>query len=150
MAKTRWMTDRARFVMALAEQEAQRRGAAAVEPEHVLLALALEGAGVAAVVLRNLGASADLIAQLFPSNTPAAAGGTEALTWAASTNQVVVQAHAERVPLRHNYVGTEHLVLAIARAGEPVAATLSRLGITPEAVRGEVYAILGHELESSN
>jgi hypothetical protein len=49
------------------------------------------------------------------------------------------------VPLRHNYVGTEHLVLAVAQVGEGlVPAVLARLGVATAAIRRLVYKILGH------
>jgi ATP-dependent Clp protease ATP-binding subunit ClpC len=141
------MTDRARHVMALAEQEARRRGAAAVESEHVLLGLALEGSGVAAHVLRYVGASAEKIAQELPAVVPAPANASGPLPWAVGTEQAVARAHEELVPLGHNYVGTEHLVLGVVQAGKGmVPEVLARLGVAAEAVRRQVYDLLGHGL----
>src|SRR5262245_13696768 len=129
------MTDRARRVMALAEQEARRRGATVVEPEHVLLGLALEPAGVAAYVLRGLGASAERIAQELPA-VPGGAGTAGSLPWATGTETAVARAHAELQPLGHNYVGTEHVVLGVVQAGDgAVPEILVRLGVSAAAVR---------------
>jgi ATP-dependent Clp protease ATP-binding subunit ClpC len=135
MTGTERMTDRARQVLAIAEQEARRRGAAAVEPAHVLLALALEGAGVAAVVLRNLGVSAEQLAKQMPAGVHVPTDSLAALPWASISEQVVAQAHAELIPLRHHSLGTEHLLLAVVQVESgDVPALLSRLGLTSESV----------------
>lgn len=141
------LTDRARKVMSIAEREARRRGATAVEPEHVLLGLALEGAGIAAHVLSNLGVSTHQLVQELPVPLTELPDSSELLPWALGTQQLVEQAHAERGPLRHNYVGTEHLILAVVDvASGPIPAMLSHLGLTAEQVRREVYDILGYGL----
>jgi ATP-dependent Clp protease ATP-binding subunit ClpC len=147
VAGTEGMTDRARRVMALAEQEARRRGAVAVEPEHLLLGLALEGRGIAACVMNDLGASAERIAQELPAAVPAPASHSEPLPWAVGTEQAVARAHVELVPLGHNYVGTEHLVLGVVQVGQEfMPDVLSRLGVAAGDVRREVYNVLGHHL----
>jgi hypothetical protein len=65
-------TDRARKVMALAHQEAQRLGSSSVAPEHVLLGLLKEGSGVAAHVLRALDVSSEAIVRSLEAGaTPA-------------------------------------------------------------------------------
>src|SRR5262245_24332242 len=140
------MTPRARQVMALAAEEARLRGATAVEPEHVLIALALEGAGIAGHVLRDLGASAERISQTLPSAAQqVAASETEPLPWAAGTEEAVARAHAEMLPLGHYYVGTEHLVLGVVEASDgAVPEVLARLGVAAEVVRRHVYEILGY------
>lgn len=146
MAGRERMTARACQVMAIAEQEARRRGAAAVGPEHVLLGLALEGAGLAAGVLRNLGASAERLTKALPVAV-SETGSPEPLPWASTTEQVLSQATAELVLLHHNYIGTEHLLLAVVRAESgAVPDLLSCLGVAPECVRQEVYDVLGHGL----
>jgi ATP-dependent Clp protease ATP-binding subunit ClpC len=145
MTGTKMMTSRACRVMALAEQEARRRGATAVEPEHVLLRLVMEEGGVAGHALRNLGASVECFARQLPAAVRAPASGKEPLPWAAATEQAVAQAHAELLPLGHNYVGTEHLVLGVLLTGLGlVPDILAGLGITAGDVRREVYKILGH------
>jgi ATP-dependent Clp protease ATP-binding subunit ClpC len=145
VADTKGMTPRARQVMVLAAEEARLRGATAVAPEHVLVALALEGAGIAGHVLRDLGASAERISQTLPSAAQAAASETEPLPWAAGTEEAVARAHAEMLPLGHNYVGTEHLVLGVVEASDgAVPEVLARLGVPAEVVRRDVYDILGY------
>jgi ATP-dependent Clp protease ATP-binding subunit ClpC len=142
------MTDRARRVVILAEQEARKRGAFAVEPEHLLLGLAVEGHGVAATVLRYAGATSQCIAQELAVPTLSEVGELEALPWAEGTRHAVARAFEESTLLGHHYVGTEHLILGVAAISEGVAAqVLARLGVDAEAIRREVYDLLGHGLQ---
>src|SRR6266852_1091158 len=141
------MTDRARRVMSLAEQEARRLGAAVVEPEHVLTALALEGDGVAAHVLRDLGVTVDRIERGLPGTGQAQVNKLEVLPWSAGTQSAIARAFQELEPLGHNYVGTEHLILGVVLSSEgAVPAVLGSLHVEPEAIRRGVYTILGHDI----
>ena len=144
------MTDRSRIVMRLAEREAMRRGAAAVEPEHVLLALALEGKGVAAHILQFYGVSAERIAEQLPTPTSKLASGTGPFPGSTGTEQVAAQALVEMSSLNHHYMGTEHLILAVvATGGEVVSSMLAQLHISPELLRREIYMLLGHDPPST-
>jgi ATP-dependent Clp protease ATP-binding subunit ClpC len=147
MARIDRMTDRARRVLSFAEREARRLGAAAVDPEHLLLALAFERGGVAAAALENLGAGLEQIAAALPPAPLSPVNGAEPLLWSSGTERAVARAYTELAPLGHNYVGTEHLVLGVVlTGGGKVPEVLNRLGVSAEKVQGEVYAILGHGL----
>lgn len=146
MARTDRMTDHARGVLSSAEGEARRLGAAEVEPEHLLLGLALAKGGVSVFVLEDLSAGFEQIAALLPAPL-SPVNDVELLPWSSASERAVARAHAEAVPLQHNYVGTEHLLLGVVLSGEgKVREILKRLGVSPERIRREVYAILGHEL----
>jgi ATP-dependent Clp protease ATP-binding subunit ClpC len=133
--------------MSVAEQEARRRGAAAVEPEHVLLGLVLEEGGVAGYALRSLGVSAERVELALSVAGPPPIGESPPLPWSEDTQRAVARAHEERVPLKHSYVGTEHLVLGVVLSGgRVVEGILADTGVVPEAARREVYDILGHDL----
>lgn len=148
MSGTERMTDRASRVMLLAEQEARRRGSPAVEPEHVLLGLTMERQGIAFHVLREAGVTAERLVADLPAGPALAADGPGPPPWSHATAGVVSRAHAERVTLGHNYVGTEHLVIGLALSGDgTVPDLLSRFGATTESVRRSVYEILGHEFQ---
>jgi len=111
-------------------------------PEHLLFALAAEGNGIASHVLRDLGAENEEIQLALSAGRIATPGDkTTPLPWDNVTKQVVLQSAAELVPLTHNYIGTEHLILGLS-----VVATelFERVGIKPTEVRSDVYAILGH------
>ncbi|HTU24296.1 MAG TPA: Clp protease N-terminal domain-containing protein [Pirellulales bacterium] len=142
-------TDRARKVMKLANEEAQRFNHEYIGTEHLLLALVKEGSGTAAAVLKNL--DIDLgkirleVEKLIPSGPDMAAIGR--LPQAPRAKKVVEYAMEEARFLNHNYVGTEHFLLGLLREEEGVAAhVLMNLGLTLEQVRQEVLNLLGRGL----
>jgi hypothetical protein len=140
-------TDRARKVMQLANQEAQRFNHQYINTEHILLGLVKEGSGVAANVLKNL--AVDLrktrleVEKIVPSGPAMIIVGK--LPQTARAKKVIEYSIEEARSLSHNYVGTEHLLLGLLREGDGVAAqVLARLGLTTDRVRAEVLELLGH------
>jgi ATP-dependent Clp protease ATP-binding subunit ClpC len=139
------MTDRALRVLSFAERVAHQLGAATVNPEHVLMGLAFEKGGVAHAALDNLGVGSEQIAGTLPPLQSLPVIESEPLPWSSGTERAVARAYAELVPLGHNYVGTEHLVLGVVLSGEgKVPEILDQIGVSAEKVQREVYAILGH------
>jgi ATP-dependent Clp protease ATP-binding subunit ClpC len=141
-------TERARKTMQYAAEEARRFNHACVGPEHILLGLLREGTGVAANVLKNLGADvANLRSQverLVPIGPEIAPGGEVAQT--AQGKEVLDYATEESQNLHHNWVGTEHILLGLLRQqGGPAARTLANLGISVEKVRSELLLLLGDD-----
>jgi ATP-dependent Clp protease ATP-binding subunit ClpC len=144
-------TDRARKVMALANQEAQRFNHEYVGTEHVLLGLVKEGQGVAANVLHNL--QVDLkkirleVEKIVKSGPNMVTMGK--LPQTPRAKKVIEFAIEEARNLGHNYVGTEHLLLGLLREHDGVAAqVLMNLGLKLEDVRTEVLNILGASQEA--
>jgi ATP-dependent Clp protease ATP-binding subunit ClpC len=144
-------TDRARKVMALANQEAQRFNHEYVGTEHVLLGLVKEGQGVAANVLHNL--QVDLkkirleVEKIVKSGPNMVTMGK--LPQTPRAKKVIEFAIEEARNLGHNYVGTEHLLLGLLREHDGVAAqVLMNLGLKLDDVRTEVLNILGATMES--
>ncbi len=139
-------TDRARKVMALANQEAQRFNHEYIGTEHILLGLVKEGSGVGANVLKNL--DVDLrkvrleVEKLVKSGPDMVTMGK--LPQTPRAKKVIEYAIEEARSLNHNYVGTEHLLLGLLREHEGVAAqVLMNLGLKLEEVREEVLNLLG-------
>ncbi|HWB10930.1 MAG TPA: ATP-dependent Clp protease ATP-binding subunit [Pirellulales bacterium] len=144
-------TDRARKVMQLANQEAQRFNHEYIGTEHVLLGLIKEGSGVAANVLKNL--DVDLrkirleVEKLVQSGPDMVTMGK--LPQTPRAKKVIEYSMEEARNLNHNYVGTEHILLGLLREQEGVAAqVLMNLGLKLEEVREEVLNLLGHGMES--
>ena len=144
-------TDRARKVMQLANQEAQRFNHEYVGTEHLLLGLIKEGSGVAANVLKNL--DIDLrkirheVEKLVRSGPDTVTMGR--LPQTPRSKKVMEYAMEEARNLSHNYVGTEHLLLGLLREREGVAAqVLTNLGLKLDEVRREVLNLLGHGIDS--
>src|SRR5271168_3678563 len=144
-------TDRARKVMQLANQEAQRFNHEYVGTEHVLLGLIKEGSGVAANVLRNLDVDLRKIRNEVEKIVQA---GPEMVTMGKlpqtpRAKKVIEYAIEEARNLNHNYVGTEHLLLGLLREQEGVAAqVLMNLNLKLEEVREEVLNLLGHGMDA--
>ncbi|HEX7449519.1 MAG TPA: ATP-dependent Clp protease ATP-binding subunit [Pirellulales bacterium] len=143
-------TDRARKVMQLANQEAQRFNHEYIGTEHVLLGLIKEGSGVAANVLKNL--DVDLrkirleVEKLVQSGPDMVTMGK--LPQTPRAKKVIEYSMEEARNLNHNYVGTEHILLGLLREQEGVAAqVLMNLGLKLEEVREEVLNLLGHGME---
>jgi ATP-dependent Clp protease ATP-binding subunit ClpC len=143
-------TDRARKVMQLANQEAQRFNHEYIGTEHILLGLVKEGSGVAANVLKNL--DIDLrkirleVEKLVQSGPEMVTMGR--LPHTPRAKKVTEYAMEEARNLNHNYVGTEHVLLGLLREQEGVAAqVLMNLGLKLEEVREEVLNLLGHGIE---
>ena len=145
-------TDRARKVMQLANQEAQRFNHEYIGTEHILLGLVKEGSGVAANVLKNL--DVDLrkirieVEKIVQTGPDMVTMGK--LPQTPRAKKVIEYAMDEARNLNHNYVGTEHLLLGLLREQEGVAAqVLMNLGMKLEDVRDEVLNLLGHGMESA-
>src|SRR5918911_3061402 len=140
-------SDRARKVMQLANQEAQRFNHEYIGTEHILLGLVKEGTGVAANVLKNLDIDLRKIRMEVEKIVQA---GPDMVTMGKlpqtpRAKKVIEYSIEEARNLGHNYVGTEHLLLGLLREQEGVAAqVLMNLGLKLEDVREEVLNLLGH------
>ncbi|MDH4239853.1 MAG: ATP-dependent Clp protease ATP-binding subunit [Phycisphaerae bacterium] len=139
-------TDRARKVMALANQEAQRFNHEYIGTEHILLGLVKEGSGVGATVLKNLDVD---IKKLRLEVEKQVKSGPDMVTMGKlpqtpRAKKVIEYAIEEARSLNHNYVGTEHILLGILRETEGIAAqVLMSVGLKLEEVRQEVLNLLG-------
>ena len=138
-------TDRARKVMQLANQEAQRFNHEYVGTEHVLLGLIKEGSGVAANVLRNLDVDLRKIRNEVEKIVQA---GPEMVTMGKlpqtpRAKKVIEYAIEEARNLNHNYVGTEHLLLAILSLGRDSAyRVLRNMGVDPDTLRIKISEVV--------
>ncbi len=142
-------TNRAKQVIKLAKKEAQRLNHNYLGTEHVLLGLLKLGQGIAVNVLRNLNLDYDTIRteveRIVGFGPEIQVYGDPALT--GKVKKVFEFANEEAANLNHNYVGTEHLLLALLRQTDGVAAqTLENLNVNLKEVRKEVLK----ELETFN
>jgi ATP-dependent Clp protease ATP-binding subunit ClpC len=139
-------TDRARKVMQLASQQAQRFNHEYIGTEHILLGLIEEGSGVAANVLKNLDIEPRKlrreIEKIIQSGPDMVSMGK--LPQTPRAKKVIEYAIEEARELRNNYVGTEHLLLGLVREDEGVAAqVLINLGASLPEIRAQVQQLLG-------
>ena len=137
-------TQRARRVLSLAQEEAERLQHGQISTEHLLLGLMREEGGVAGRVLRELGLDQrrveELVVRLTDSGSRASTG---ALDLSPGTKKVLELAVDEARRMGHHYIGTEHLLLGLVRQQDGVAIdVLRRLGISPEEVRRQTRRVL--------
>ena len=143
-------TDRARKVINLARQEAERLGHEFIGTEHILLGLVKEGSGVAANVLENLAVDLEKIrieVEKYVSSPGEAISASSSLPFTPKAKKVLELAMEEARNLEHNYIGTEHLLLGVLREQDGMAAqVLLNLGVKLEDVRAELMELLGADV----
>ncbi len=145
-------SERARRVLSLAQEEAQRFNHNYIGTEHILLGLVRETDGVAAKVLSNLGvelnkvrSAVEFIIGRGERPTPGEIGLTP------RAKKVIELAVDEARRLNHHYIGTEHLLIGLMREGEGVAAgVLESLGVNLEKVRAETNRILTQTVQQTH
>jgi ATP-dependent Clp protease ATP-binding subunit ClpC len=139
-------TERAKKVLTLAQEEAERSHHSYIGTEHLLLGLLREGEGLAAKVLNNLGVEINKVRSTIES----VLGRNERIIIqqiipTSRVKKVIEISFEEARRMGNNYVGTEHLLLGLLIEGEGIAAhVLEDLGATLEKVRGEIERLL-HE-----
>ncbi len=142
-------TKRARHVLELAQEEAQRFQHDYIGTEHLLLGLVREGEGVAAQVLSNLGIEVDQVRNAVDAII--GRGGRVVLGELRITpraKKVIELALDEALRLNHRFIGTEHLLLGLIREGDGIAAgVLENCGLTLEQVRTETLRVLREHQE---
>ena len=137
-------TDRARRVVALAQEEAKRLDHNYIGTEHILLGLIREGDGVAAKALESLGISLEVIrAQVEDRIGQGEQAPSGHIPFTPRAKKVLDLSLRESEQLGHNYIGTEHILLGLIREGDGVAAqVLVMLGADLNRVRRQVIQLI--------
>ncbi len=130
-------TQRARRVLSLAQEEAERMQHSQIGTEHLLLGLMREDGGVAGRVLRELGLRQNQVEQIIERLTSAnKRPGVTRMDLSPATKRVLELAVDEARRMGHHYIGTEHLLLGLVRHNEGVAMEVFKeLRISPEEIR---------------
>jgi ATP-dependent Clp protease ATP-binding subunit ClpA len=140
-------TQQARRVVVLAQDEARALGHQHIGTEHLLLGLLREEDGLGARVLVSLGIGIDAVrlrVEMIAGRGEEAPGGQ--IPFTPRAKKVLELSLREALALGHNYIGTEHVLLGLARERDGVAAqVLSDAGIFPEQIRDEVRRALPPE-----
>ncbi len=150
-SKLERFTQRARRVLQLAQEEAERLSHNYIGTEHVLLGIVKEENGIAGRVLRDLGAKPERVAELVERMTGAGKRQTSGkLDLTPRTKQVIEYAVDEARKLGHSYISTEHLLLGLIRQGDGVAIDVMRqIGLTADRVRRETLRAVQQEQPES-
>ena len=137
-------TDRARRVVVLAQEEARMLSHNYIGTEHILLGLIHEGEGVAAKALESLGISLDAVReQVQDIIGQGQQQPTGHIPFTPRAKKVLELSLREALQLGHNYIGTEHLLLALFGQPEGIAAQiLADAGASHPAVKAKVVELL--------
>lgn len=137
-------TERARRVILLGQEEAGKLESGHVGTEHLLLGLARENEGAGAGALEALGVSLDQVRAATLAAMPAAVNPQLGEPKLMPTAKRVLELAADEARrMRHNYIGTEHLLLAMLREKDGMAASVLRgLGLDLETTRAQVTTYL--------
>lgn len=136
----RQLTQHARKAIFLAQQEAEKLGYNHVGPEHLLLALIREDDCVAASLLERLGIDLGTVkSELMKSVSRGCDHLGDDIQLTVDAKQVIDHAFAEGRRLSDEWIGTEHLLLGLAReTGGVAAGVLNRLGADPNAILSQL------------
>ena len=137
-------TDRARRVVVLAQEEARMLNHNYIGTEHLLLGLIHEGEGIAAKALESMGVTLSAVReQVQDIIGPGQQAPSGHIPFTPRAKKVLELSLREALQLGHNYIGTEHILLGLIRAGEGVASqVLTKLGADPSRVRQTVIDMI--------
>lgn len=132
-------TERARHSVTLAQETAREVLQAEVLPVHLLVGLVREEEGLAARALASVGVTDSQVTELLSQGRHGSPGGQ--LPFAAASKKVLERALRHALQLGHNYIGTEHILLAVVES-DSVASTLKMMNTTPMVVEAQVMKLL--------
>jgi ATP-dependent Clp protease ATP-binding subunit ClpC len=151
MAGMERFTQRARRVLSLAHQEAERARNNNIGTEHLLLGLMEEEGGVAGRVLRELGMTSERVREVVKRvSSPSASFDANRVELSMETQQVLEHAVEEARRLGHHYIGTEHILLGLVRVEGVAMEVLRRLGVTAEQIRRQTRRVLNESASPSS
>lgn len=142
MAGMERFTQRARRVLSLAHQEAERGHQGSIGTEHLLLGLMEEEGGVAGRVLRELGLESSRVREIIDRVGRESHSEEIKIELAPDTQQVLEHAVDEARRLGHHYIGTEHILLGLVRVDGTAMEVLRRLGVTADQIRRQTRRVL--------
>ncbi|WP_017380996.1 ATP-dependent Clp protease ATP-binding subunit [Paenisporosarcina sp. TG-14] len=138
-------TQRAQKVLQLAQEEAIRMKHESIGTEHILLGLIREGGGIAAKAMEAIEVSTKMIEENIEELVGMGTGDVGPIVhYTPRAKKVIELSVDESRKLGHSYIGTEHLLLALIREGEGVAArVLNNSGVSLNKARQQVLQLLG-------
>ncbi|MCX5069584.1 ATP-dependent Clp protease ATP-binding subunit [Micromonospora lupini] len=142
-------TPRARNVVVASQEEARAAGSPEIGPAHLVLGLLAEPEGLAARVLAGRGATAEAVREAVGAVLPPAVDQVpDLIPYDARGKKALELTFREALRLGHNYIGTEHILLALVEQ-EDGTGVLTDLGLTKEAVEADLSAALAAVVKAS-
>ena len=130
----------ARHVVMRSQKEAHQLGVDEIAPEHLLLGLTALERGTGGKALAAQGIDLDRVrAEL---GEPVREPGRGRLPLSREAKQLLENALVQALERGHNWVGTEHILLALLAGGGRPVELLEKLGTTPDALRADVERLL--------
>ena len=143
MSSMERFTQRARRVLSLAHQEAERMRHNYIGTEHLLLGLMREDGGIAGQVFRDLGLEVERVEEVVERMTGIGQYSSTRPELSPGTQKVLEIAVEEARKLGHHYIGVEHLLLGLTTYNDGVAiAALAKMGVTPEQISRQTKRVL--------
>jgi len=150
MAGMERFTQRARRVLSLAHQEAERMRQDYIGTEHLLLGMMKEEGGVAGRVLRELGLDATRMEEVIIRITGLGQTTSAKLDLSPGVQRALENAVEEARKMGHHYIGTEHLLLGLVQLGEGVALdVLRKMGVSAEQIKRQTRRVLEESTQST-
>ncbi|MCT7659585.1 Clp protease N-terminal domain-containing protein [Mycobacterium deserti] len=134
-------TPRARNVVVEAQNKAQEAGNAEISPAHLLLAMFADPTGIAVKLLAGQGIDGDKVASAVTLPARAECDLPPLTPFDAASKKVLELTFRQALRLGHNYVGTEHIVLALFEA-EDDGGVLHRLGVDKDRFENDLTKAL--------
>jgi ATP-dependent Clp protease ATP-binding subunit ClpA len=143
-------TNRARRAIVLSEEEARNLNDSFIRPEHLLLGL-MQGDGLAAKALGELGVSVEQARRKVASNAVQAKTGTQGakVPFSPQAKKALEMSLREALRLGHNYIGTEHLALGVLRVADE-GVVMQVLATSGDEVRRRVLEVIPSGLSSES
>lgn len=129
-------TEKARQVVVLAQEEARGNANGSIGHEHLLGGLLREDEGIASLILRDFGVIVGDARAVYPPGDASATISNEQIPFTPEAKKVLELALREALSMGHNYIGTEHLLMAYVRAQGRV------LSIDGDEIRDAVLRLL--------
>jgi len=143
MAGMERFTQRARRVLSLAHEEAERLRQPYINTEHILMGLVVEEGGVAGKALRDLGLDPDRVREVIEHLSGYGLQESGIIELSTGAQQVLENAIEDARALGNPIIGTEHLLLGLTRVTDGAALeVLKKLGVTPEQVRRQTRRVM--------
>ncbi|MDQ4021417.1 MAG: ATP-dependent Clp protease ATP-binding subunit [Actinomycetota bacterium] len=136
----RRFTERARNVVMAAQNEARAAGNAEIAPEHLALGLLSEPDALAAKAITAQGVALETLRRTVSTKLPSASGQVpDLIPFDSQARKALELTFREALRLGHNYVGTEHILLALIELEEG-AGVLTGLGLDKNAAEENISA----------
>jgi len=139
-------TEKAQEAVLESQNLAQSLGHQTIEPEHLLLSLIRQSDGIVPKVLQKLGQSPDQVAAILErdlNNRPRVSGSNVQAALGRAASDVLTAAENEAKSMRDEYVSTEHILLALAKAQNPIGQMLAARGLSANAILQALMAVRG-------